>query len=275
MASPNIIFNRIAPSAVCGAATPTSLFASLHLWRHTRLLQRHSSEAAAKIRTALAEGFAPRSFAARCRGEYERLFSALERGDMNTLKRSISSACMASTRAGQEGRAPLRARILSWDEAASGVAGCGVHALTRNDGVFDKPPDFVQVVMRNVYTCELRREGGAPAGGAPVGGAGRPRPLPSSGLPLPPLWETVLHSATGTLYWWDRLSQRVTWEQPGAGAFLAAHAAHPFRLETSGTWEALPDAPGAAVGSAMRAKVVHDVVWERAVAGGTWYIVRW
>ena len=278
MASPNLIFNRLHPSAVCAAAAlapafPATLLAPLHKWRHERLLQRHTSEAAGRIKAALPDGFSPRAFAVQRRADYERLYAALERGDLQTLKRALSSACMASVRAGQEGRAPLRARLLAWDEGASGVAACGVHSLQRSDAAgFDRPPDFVQVTMRNAYVCEVAAGG---AGGAAAPAPGAP-PRPRLAVPPPPLWETVLHAGTGTLYWWDRLSGRCTWQQPGAGAFLAAHAAHPFRLETSGVWTAeAGSSDGGASGGARRARVVHDVVWERAVAGGQWTIVRW
>jgi hypothetical protein len=195
MASPNLIFNRLHPSALCAAAAVApgpplaTLLAPLHNWRRERLLQRASSEAAGRIRGALAEGFSPRAFAAQRRADYERLLVALERGDMHALKKALASACMASTRAGQEGRAPLRARVAAWDEGSSGVAACGVHSLMRSDGNFDRPPDFVQVVMRNAYTCELRGGGGGGEGGA--------LPPPPPGAGLPPLWETVPAPAPG------------------------------------------------------------------------------
>ena len=266
--TPNLIFNRMSPSCVSAAplAGLTSVLAPFHSWRHERKLQRLNSEAASRIRTSLPGGFSPRSFAATCRGEYERLFAALDRGDLGALKRSLSASCMASTRTGQEAAPPLRARIVAWDEQASGVASCGLHALTRSDGSFDKPPDFVQVTVRAVYDLEMRGGSGGGLSGRPPPHTAPPRKHLS--VPPPPLWETALHQGTGTLYWWDRLMpQRVTWDMPNPGAFLAAHVAHPFRLETSGRWEL--DAGGS------RARVMHDVVWERAVAGGSWYIVRW
>jgi hypothetical protein len=264
--SPNLVFNRLYPGILCELSTVTaasSVFARFHEWRRSRTLQRHSSEAAAKIKSSLPEGFSPRSFATRCRADYEKLFLALERGDLHTLKRTLSSACMASTRAGQEGRVPLRARIIAWNEADSGVSACGTYALSKDASSSDKPPDFVQVTMRNAFTVELR--GAAPAGELPL----KRTPV---GLPLLPLWETCLHQGSGTLYWWDRVSGKTTWQMPNVGSFHAAVPHYPWRLESTGSWEATPALQDS---GAQRAKVVHDVVWEKAVAGGGWYIVRW
>ena len=264
-ASPNLIFNRIAPrvGAACAEGTRSSvlsLLAPFHKWRFDRRLRVYNSDAAAAIKSALPEGFTPRAFAARARDDYQRLFAALQTGDAQVLKRLLAGAALAGARAGLEAAPPPRARIVAWDEAASGVASCGTHALSKATG-FAAKPDFVQVTMRNAFTVELKGGGKSEA----------PPPPKRFGAPLPPLWEAAFHEASGTPFWFDRISGRTTWECPGSGAFVAALAAHPFRLEAAGAWEALPAAqPGA-----LRARVVHDVVWERAVAGvGGWYIVR-
>jgi len=145
--------------------------------------------------------------------------------------------------------------------------------MDSNVGAMEKAkPAFLQAVVRHVGEIALVK---SKKGAGSLEGGVESRGTPPPGVALGPLWECVVHEASGLPYWWDKVSNAVSWRAPVASTYKASDPLFPFRIESTGLW--VPVSPHTGGGEVTSYHFTHDVVWERSVLPGSidkWVVVR-
>jgi hypothetical protein len=279
VSSNTLLAGRTLIAAVRPSSLPSSApfltqsLARLHAWRRKTIFKEEDSDSSMRVRRAL-KGFSLRDFGALARARYTSLLSSVSTHDEATLKSLLSPAALSSVRAGWlQARGRIGASIESWDEVSSVVVASAAKAGIQASGslLADVPDDFVQIAFRAVTIQKEIKQDESNVSASARFQKNSPRMRTDVQTP-PSSWLAVDDEATGSVYYWDRVSGNTRWTPPRASEFTAAGSHLPFSLANAGSSRE-PIGEGGRGG----VRVQHTITFEKCTKDGQrsadWYIV--